>query len=69
MADELTGVSAFVPIANVNAVQTGTDPVITVYHRPNDSSVTFLVKREDITQIIPGGDQDGHRLMQIDPVR
>jgi hypothetical protein len=65
MADETTGVAAFVPTSVAAGIENATDPIITLYHRPNDPSVTFLVKREDVMQIIPGEEQDDHRLLQI----
>jgi hypothetical protein len=65
MTDEKTGIAAFAPNAVATSWETSADPILTLFHRPNDPSVTFLVKREDITQIVQGGEEDGNRLLQI----
>lgn len=62
---ELTGVAAFVPSDVAGNIEQSTEPTITLFHRPGDTSVRFIVKREDVTQIIPGGEEDGYRLLQI----
>ena len=65
MSEEQTGIAAFAPIAVAASFEASSDAALTLFHRPNDPSVTFLVKREDITQVIPGGEEDGHRLLQV----
>src|SRR5690349_15569419 len=65
MSEEQTGIAAFMPADEAANVERKSDPLITLYHRPNDRSVSFVVKRADVQRFIPGGEQDGHRLMQI----
>lgn len=65
MAEEVTGIAAFVPESIAGQVETGDSETIILLHRPNDTSVSFVVKRSDVERIIPGGLEDDHRLMQI----
>ncbi|MGO7611075.1 hypothetical protein ACC689_07285 [Rhizobium ruizarguesonis] len=65
MSEEMTGIAAFVPESIANQVETGNSDTITLLHRPNDTSVTFVVKRSDVERIVPGGLDGDHRLMQI----
>ncbi|MER8927711.1 hypothetical protein [Mesorhizobium sp. M0859] len=65
MSDEQTGIAAFAPAAVAASFEGSSDAILTLFHRPNDPSVTFQVKREDITQVIPGGEENGYRLLQI----
>jgi hypothetical protein len=65
MPDEQTGIAAFAPVDVAASFEKSSDAVLTLFHRPNDPSVTFVVRREDVTQIIVGGEEDGHRLLQV----
>ncbi len=65
MPKELTGIAAFAPIAIADAFDAARDPILNLYHRPNDPSVTFQIKSADIVKLIPGGEEDGCRLLQL----
>lgn len=59
--DEISGVAAFAP----KGAQNEAGPVLTLFHRPNDTSVQILVKRIDIIKLVPGEEQDGQQLLQV----
>ena len=59
--DDITGVAAFAP----KGAETEEGPILTLFHRPNDTSVQILVKRSDITSIVPGGEEGGQQLLQV----
>lgn len=60
-SDELTGLAGFAPADLTD----DSSPCLILWYKPNDSSVRFQVKREDIIQIIPGPIEDGQQLLQV----